>query len=95
METKNGIIENVFLGYEGHGLLTCMIDINYGDSSSQGYGGYHLSGEYTDKTIRGLLKTVGVESWDALKKKHVRVQIVNGRITSIGNIMKDMWFSFE
>lgn len=97
METINAKIESVSLGYENHGLLTISIVLDYG-GSSQGFGGYNMShnGEYLMKWVRGILDTVGVESWEKLKGKMIRVQRAdgwNGKIIAIGNILEDKWFN--
>lgn len=96
-EIKNAIIESTTLGFEGHGILTCFLQLNY-SGSGQGFGGYALGGEYTTTVIKGILNTVGVESWENLKGKHVRVKREsdwNGKILEIGHFMEDKWFSFE
>lgn len=91
METKNAIIESTMLGYEDHGILTYFLHLNYG-GSGQGFGGYKLGAEYTTKVIEGILKAVGVEKWEDLKGKHVRVNILQGKIEAIGHIIEDKWF---
>jgi hypothetical protein len=92
-EIKNAKIASTMLGFEGHGILTYMIYLSYGESASQGFGGYTLGGAYTTKVVEGILKTLDVETWEALPGNHVRAKIVNGRITEIGNILEDKWFN--
>lgn len=94
MITKNAQITDTMLGFEGHGVLTCFIYLGYGSSSAQGFGGWSLGKEYTDKWIRGILKTVGVESWEKLKGQHVRVELDSefGKIQRIGHLLEDNWF---
>lgn len=99
-EIKNAIITGTNLGYESHGILTCMISLNYG-GSGQGFGGYALdkwNGKerngtaYGTEFIRRIIKTVGVENWEDLKGKHVRVDASWGKVHGIGNIIEDKWF---
>jgi hypothetical protein len=66
METKNGKIESTMLGFEDHGIFTYMIHIDF-SGSGQGFGGYSLGGEYTDKVIQALLKTLEVDTWEKLR----------------------------
>lgn len=98
METiKNAKIEGTTLGYESHGILTCNITLDYG-GSCQGFGGYKLGGDYTTEVIEGILKAVGVESWEELAGKHVRVKRgegYHGKVLAIGNFLEDKWFSFD
>ncbi len=39
MEIVNARIDSTMLGIEGHGIMTCMIGLDYG-GSHQGFGGY-------------------------------------------------------
>jgi hypothetical protein len=67
---ETGRIESTMLGYEDHGILSFMLDINFG-GSGQGFGGHALAGEFTDTCVRGILKAVGVERWEQLKGRVV------------------------
>lgn len=92
MKVVNAKIESTMLGIEDHGIFTFMIHLDYG-GSGQGFGGYALGGEYTDKLIRRVLKVVGVEKWEDLKGKYVRVNVPEsgGIIHSIGNLLTEEW----
>jgi hypothetical protein len=101
VEIKNAVIEGTMLGYEDHGILTCMLHLNYG-GSGQGFGGYALDSydgndrigtAYGMEFVRRILKTVGVEKWEDLKRKHVRVKAEWGKVHSIGHIIEDIWFT--
>ncbi len=96
MKIKNAIIESVSLGFEGHGILSSNITLDYG-GSGQGFGGYAFGGEYTDYWVRGVLEALEVEEWSKLKGTSIRVKIdgdgeFDGRIIAIGHIIKDKWF---
>lgn len=99
-ETKNATIKDTMLGFEGHGILTAMITLDYG-GSCQGYGGYRMDGgndDFLAKSIIGILNVVGVDSWESLKGKHIRVEKEdswNGKILRIGNFLEEKWFSFK
>lgn len=105
---RNAIIKNVTLGYEDHGILTFDLNLDISDGTSCMWGGYELD-EY-DKTLKervcrsyGLklltevMKTVGVDRWEDLKGKYIRIEDRGlGRpIKKIGNIMEDKWFDIE
>lgn len=105
METKNAIITSTMLGYEDHGIFTFMIHLNYG-GAGQGAGGYALDqydkkaekrvgSKYGIDLIATIIKTVGVDSWEQLKGKHIRVKADFGKVYSIGNIITDDWVDFE
>ena len=105
MEIKNAIIEGTTLGTEDHGIFTAFLTLNYG-GSCQGFGGYSFDGfdekqnkrigsAYGCEFIMRVLKVVGVEKWEDLKGKHIRVKADSGKVYAIGNILEDEWFSPE
>ena len=105
METKNAKITSTMLGYEDHGILSCMLYLSYG-GSGQGFGGYCLDSYDKEKEkriatihcgvwIAEILKIVGVEKWEDLKGQHIRVRSEHGKVHSIGNLLEDRWFNPE
>jgi len=102
METKNAKIQSTMLGIEAHGIMTFFLGLDYG-GSGQGAGGYMLlsSKPEQDKNafgiaiIREILRVVGVEKWEELKGKHVRVKSSWDEVIAIGNIIEDNWLNFE
>lgn len=100
MEVKNAIITDARIDTGDRGLLTAWIQLDYG-GSSQGFGGYVL---YLPKTyahhdilshaghfIFRCMEVAGVESWEKMKGKTVRVKS-DGLVRAIGHIVKDDWF---
>jgi hypothetical protein len=102
----NAQITSTSLGYEDHGILTCWLQLKYG-SGGQGFGGYGLDGPplvrfgndrepsvHCGFWIARILDTVGVEKWEDLKGKHIRVAKADewGLIDGIGHITEDKWF---
>lgn len=105
-EIKNAKISGTMLGYEDHGILTCMISLDYG-GGGQGFGGYGLDAPrkengkfigrfgtaYGMEFIARILKAVGVDKWEDLKGKHVRVGASWTKVCRIGHIIEDKWFN--
>ena len=102
VEIKNAIVSSTSLDTGDRGLLTAWLHMDYG-GSGQGFGGYslYLPKSYTHFTEKGdfaghfifrCMEVCGVDNWDKIKGKTVRVKIVNGIIESIGHIVKDDWF---
>lgn len=106
---ENAVIKDTMLGWEDHGIFTCMIYLE-SDGWAQGYGGYELDAwnpvqekRSATKTglqaIMDLLKTLEVSRWEDLKGQYVRIEvegIASGtKIKKIGHLIKDKWFSFE
>ncbi len=94
MEEKNARIDNTMLGFEDHGIFSSMIGLDYG-GIHQGFGGCGMGGEFGTEYIKRLLKTVGVDQWEDLKGKHVRVRSERMKVHAIGHIIEDKWFSPE
>lgn len=90
---KNATIEGARIEIEDHGLLTAWLDLDYGDSGHQGFGGYCLDNAGCAKFLRRCMEVVGVYQWDALRGKTIRVEAGNDRIERIGNITKNQWFN--
>lgn len=107
MEIKNAQITGTMLGREDHGIFTFMIYVKF-DGCSCGVGGYALDyyneefGErvYSAKSLEAvskLLDVVGVDKWEDLKGKYIRVKD-NGwgsTIDEIGNLMENKWFNLR
>ena len=106
-EIQNAKIVNTSLGVEDHGIFTCCLTLE-GAGWGCGFGGYALDtwdGTKRERVgtaigfnaIIKLMKTLDVENWEELKGKLVRVETEGwgGRITKIGHIIKNQWFSFE
>ena len=108
----NSTIENVkitdtFLGREDHGILTCHLTVE-GDGFAVIIGGYCLDkyDEHKNKRVAfhksfelidRILEVVGVNSWEELQGKHIRVKSngYGGRVTKIGNLFKEDWLDFD
>lgn len=100
---ENCVIEGTMLGIEDHGIMTCFVYVK-GDGWGGGFGGYAMD-KYNASTkeregtaygmtfIATIMAVVGVEKWEDLKGKPVRVKSsgFGGRITDLGNFMKDAW----
>lgn len=92
LKIKNARIEGTMLGIEGHGILTAFLYLEY-DGGGQGFGGYSIEGPYASKFIKRVLEVVGVEEWEELKGKHIRVKATSIKVHEIGNILEDKWFN--
>ena len=81
-------IRSTMLGYEGHGILTVMLDVEYGGGSCQGVGGYGLDeprrdddGKFVGRfgTAFGMefvcrtMRACGVERWEDLPGRTIFV----------------------
>lgn len=107
-EIKNARISGTMLGWEDHGILTCMVSLEYG-GSGQGFGGYTFDepvregGEFKGRIgtaygmefVARILKVVGVEKWEDLKGKYVRVDASHTKVHRIGHVIEDRWFDPE
>lgn len=104
MEIKNAIIERASLSIEEHGFLTCYLTLDYG-GSGQGFGGYVLalprsSHNFRRETtgawhIMRIMEIAGVNNWFDLVGKTIRAKATLTKVSAIGHIIKDDWFSPE
>lgn len=89
------------LGIEDHGIMTFLLNLDYG-GSGQAAGGYSLmsSKPHNDRTacgiaiLRRILEVVGVDKWEKLEGKHIRAKASHDKVYAIGNITEDKWLDF-
>jgi hypothetical protein len=108
-EIKNAVIEYTQLGKAGSkGLLSCWLMLDYG-GTGQGFGGWcfdtlrnprstdfeRVGTAWGMEFVRRVLATVGVDDWEDLQGKHVRVKATHSKVIAIGHIIKDRWFDPE
>jgi hypothetical protein len=102
IETKNAIIESASLSTGDRGFLDCWLTLDYG-GSGQGFGGYvlYLPKSYSHhelKSVAGhfifrVMEVAGVDSWDKLKGRTIRVKCEHSKVHAIGHIVRDDWFN--
>ena len=106
---ENAFIEKVDLSMADHGCFTLAMTLD-GGGWGVVYGGYCLGKGYLgadDDFFNGsaagmeylmrIMDTVGVERFQDLKGKYVRVATKGwgDQVKIIGNILKDKWFDAE
>lgn len=106
---ENALIEKVDLSMADHGCFTLAMTLD-GGGWGVVYGGYCLGKGYLgaeddffDGSAAGMeylmriMDTVGVERFQDLKGKYVRVATKGwgDQVKIIGNILKDQWFDAE
>ena len=94
----NAKIKSTMLGYEDHGIMTCYIQLEQ-ECTGQAFGGYRLDAPKNADSYMGtfwierVLKTVGVQKWEDLVGKYIRVDGEEfGEIRGIGHITDNKWF---
>ncbi len=91
-EINNALISSTRLGFEGHGIFTFFLHLEW-EGGGIGFGGYVLGGESGIAFIKATMDVVGVDNWEQLKGKYCRVE-TGGWGTGaagIGNLLKDEW----
>lgn len=98
--TRNARIKDTFLGIEDHGIFTAVVYLE-GDGWGQGFGTYCFGSKETSTPeqnhnlslfITEVLRIAGVESWEELPGKMVRMEGTNSQIHRIGHIFREDWF---
>jgi hypothetical protein len=103
-EINNAVIKSARIDMGDRGLLTAWLDLDYG-GMGQGFGGYAL---YLPKffkhhkleSVAGhflfrVMEVAGVERWDHLPGKTIRVIAEHTGVKAIGHIVNDDWFDPE
>ena len=104
---QNAIIKNTFLGFD-YPVFTFELSLGIQDGTGCCFGGYALDEFVQTKNkrviqskgaeaIQRIIEVVGVDSWEELKGKYIRVETkgLSSPIKKIGNIMKDEWVDFS
>lgn len=104
---ENALITNADLSMADYGCLTLAITLD-GGGWGVVYGGYCLGHGYLGaddfdgsasglESIMRIMDVVGVERFQDLKGKYVRVATKGwgGSVKIIGNILKNQWFDAE
>ena len=88
----NARITGTMLGLEDHGIMTSFVHLEW-DSGGVSLGGFVLGGQSGIKFIQRTLEVVGVEKWEDLEGKYVRVETegLGSPVRGIGNILKEEW----
>lgn len=108
VKTQNAKIKSTFLGMEDHGIWTFSLNLDYG-SAGQSAEGFCLDeprhknekfiGRFgTSKGMQAIMeicKVVGVDSWEELPNKYIRVKANYEKVYAIGNMLEDKWMDFE
>lgn len=107
---RNAKIESTTLGFIRGSIMSYYLHLDYEDSGVQSFGGFVLDNPRGNKKERGgtvygmetiidILRVAGVEKWEDLKGKYIRVQFGDEpagfgyNIVAIGHITKDIWFN--
>lgn len=94
---ENATIESTRLG-PGRGAMTYLITVETGPTGGivQSAGGLNLLGfRWFGLHLLTILKVAGVDVWENLPGKNIRIATVDGKITAIGHIVKDRWVTIE
>ena len=108
METLNAQIKVTKLGFVGNGICSFDLILDIQGGGGVAVGGWALDtpdnkkekrigSAYGMSVIMRILKVVGVDTWEELKGKYIRIKDchLGDRVSAIGNLMKDEWVDFD
>lgn len=97
METLNAQIKSTKLGFIANGICSFDLILDIQGGGGVVVGGWVLDGPYGMNVIKRILEVVGVDTWEELEGKYIRIKDIhlNDRVTSIGNLMKEEWINFN
>lgn len=97
-EIKNAVIKHASITFDRGTFLTVWLDLDYG-GVCQGLGGFGLGKieEYCWKPyahcyIQRVMEIAGIERWEDLEGRPIRVDVKKGYIAGIGHFLEDKWF---
>lgn len=106
-EIRNAKITATEITMADHGCLTFRVCVE-GNCWGCWIGGYSIGKGYLDakefegygrglEAIMRVMDTVGVNRWEDLKGKYIRVETngLGGTVHKIGHIMRDKWFDLK
>ena len=98
---KNAIITAARIDCGDRGFLDAWLTLDYG-GSGQSFGGFclYLPKSFKHHEIKShaghflfrVMQVAGVEQWDKVVGKSIRVRGTHSHIEAIGHIVKDDWF---
>lgn len=90
---SNAKIDSTFLGIEkDHGIMTFFLYLSQSGCRYK-IGGLNIGIDGGGSTlIRHILETVGVNNWEELPDRYIRVDGNGQKINKIGHITEDIWF---
>ena len=92
-KTFNAKIRFAFLGeIEGMNGLFVQLGFECGENKTFNTQKRLVKTPYEILTI---LRVLGVNSWEELSRKFVRIKVIDKNIISIGNIMEDEWIEWD
>lgn len=94
-QIRNAIIKKAYITNEDYGILTAWLDLDYG-GAGQGFGGFALYTKEKDCTgffITRCMEIAGVNDWEDMRGKPIRVLIEDDLISAIGHFIEDKWFN--
>jgi hypothetical protein len=102
LETKNAVIQKAIIDIGDRGFLTASLSLDYG-YSIQSFGGFalylpksfqhHRLNSSAGHFIFRVLEIAGVDQWDQLINKCIRVKATDTGVSEIGHIINDDWFN--
>lgn len=108
METLNAQIKSTKLGFISNGIFDFTLVLEIQGGGGFAFGGWALDQYDKEKDrrvgtaygmnmIMQILEVVGVNTWEELKGKFIRIKHtkLGDRVFSIGNLMKEEWIDFN
>lgn len=102
VELKNAVIKKAIIDIGDRGVLTASLSLDYG-LSIQSFGGFalylpksfdhHRLNSSAGHFIFRVLQIAGVERWDQLINKCIRVKATDSGVIEIGHILTEDWFN--
>jgi hypothetical protein len=106
METLNAQINTSRLGFIRNGIFSFCLTLTIQGGGALNIGGYvmdsydkgkekRIGTAYGMNLVMRILEVVGVNTWEELEGKYIRIVRLGDSVTKIGNLIKEEWIDFD
>jgi hypothetical protein len=97
-QVTNAVIKQTFIGFE-QGVLGVYLGVHVGGDQLVRIVNLQVeldeTPSYAGDLIRNILEIVGVDAWERLPERAVRIKIEEGNVIAVGNLLTDNWLDFK
>jgi hypothetical protein len=98
-QVTNAVIKQTFIGIE-QGVLGVYLGVHVGGDQLVRIVNLQVESDGKPSAragdlIRNILEIVGVDTWELLSERAVRIKVEEGNVVAVGNLLTDNWLNFK
>jgi hypothetical protein len=99
VQVTNAVIKQTFIGIE-QGVLGVYLGVHVGGDQLVRIVNLQVESDGKPSAragdlIRNILEIVGVDTWELLSERAVRIKVEEGSVVAVGNLLTDNWLNFK